>query len=75
MSDRFINLSIGLLSVIMAEYHRSRHANVLPVIPTMTHIPDGSAEQNRVLKDDGEPGTQCMEWQLANINAVNDDFP
>lgn len=37
-------------------------------------IPDGATEQHWILKNDGQPGSQSLQRQLADINAINNDL-
>lgn len=37
--------------------------------------PDGAAEEDGVLQDDGEAGAQGVQRQFGDVDAVNDDAP
>lgn len=38
-------------------------------------VPDGAAEQDGVLQDDGESRAQGLQRQLGNIDVIDDDPP
>lgn len=48
----------------------------MAIAPTRTKVgPHSASKQRRVLRDDGDAGTQLRQAQLADILAINDDLP
>lgn len=39
--------------------------------PDGIHLPDGATEQDRVLENDGEPGPERVQRQLADVYPIN----
>lgn len=38
-----------------------------------TGSPNGAAEEDRVLQDDGQARAQGVQWQFGDVNAIDDD--
>lgn len=38
-------------------------------------VPDGAAEQDRVLEDDGQPRPEGLQRQFGDVNVIDDDPP
>lgn len=38
-------------------------------------VPDGAAEQDGVLEDDGQPRPEGLQRQFGDVNVINDDPP